>query len=89
MRSSRTTNGRRWGSMDLVQLNELYDQIMDRQVICREEVEKLCEAFFRDKPSRGKDDHSRLYVHTDPAVGRFKAIPDEPPAGGCVRADSV
>ncbi len=31
----------------------------------------------RKKPSRGKDDHSRLYVYTDPAVGRFKAIPDE------------
>jgi len=70
----RTTVGER---ADPAQLNDLYDKIMDRQIIWREEVEKLCEAFYRDKPARGKDDHSRLYVYTDPAVGRFKAIPDE------------
>ena len=70
----RTTVGER---AEASQLNELHDKIMDRQVIWREEVEKLCEAFYREKPSRRKKDHSRLYVYTDPAVGRFKAIGEE------------
>ncbi|TVS13284.1 MAG: type I restriction endonuclease subunit R [Planctomycetaceae bacterium] len=70
----RTTVGRQ---AEPAQLNDLFDKIMDRQIIWREEVERLCEAFYRNKPSRGKDDHSRLYVYTDPAVGRFKAIQDE------------
>jgi len=70
----RTTVGDR---AEASQLYELYTKIMDRQIIWHEEVEKLCEAFYRDKPARGKDDHSRLYVYTDPAVGRFEEITDE------------
>ena len=70
----RTTVGQR---AEAGQLNELHEKIMDRQIIWREEVEKLCKAFYRKKASRGKDDHSRLYVYTDPAVGRFKAIAEE------------
>ena len=62
---------------DPAQLNDLYDKIMDRQIVWREDVEKLCEAFYRKRGARSKLDHSRLYVHTDPAVGRFKAIADE------------
>ncbi len=70
----RTTVGKQ---ADPAQLNDLFDKIMDRQIIWREEVERLCEAFYRDKPTRGKEDHSRLYVYTGPAVDRFKAIEDE------------
>ncbi len=62
---------------DPAQLNDLYAKIMDQQIVWREDVEKLCEAFYRKKPSRGKLDHAHLYVFTDPAVGRFKAIADE------------
>lgn len=71
-----TTVGER---ADAAQLNDLYDKIMDRQIVWREEVEKLCVAFYSKKPSRGKQDHAHLYVHTDPAVGRFKAITEEEP----------
>ena len=59
------------------QLSQLYDQIMDRQIIYREDVDKLCETFFRDKSRRTKDSHAKLYVYTDPAVGRFKLLEEE------------
>ncbi len=43
-------------------LNDLFDKIVERQIIWRKEIERLSEAFYRNKPSRGKDNHSRLYV---------------------------
>ena len=69
-----TTVGER---ADAGQLNELYAKIMDRQIVWREDVEKLCEAFYRKRRSAARQDHSRLYIHTDPAVRRFTEIPEE------------
>jgi type I restriction enzyme R subunit len=62
---------------DGAQLNELFDKIMDRQTIWREEVEKLCAAFFQATPKQRTGDHAKLYAFVDPAIGRFKLLDEE------------
>ena len=63
----RTTVGEQ---ADPAQLNDLFDKIMDRQIIWREEVERLCEAFYRNKPF-GEAVHVPALLHpATPASGK-------------------
>jgi type I restriction enzyme R subunit len=62
---------------DSSQLYPLYDEILDRQIIYREDIDKLCQAFFIDPKRYAKGGHAKLYVYTGPAARRFAELDED------------
>lgn len=60
--------------------NHLYDlkaELEKANVIWDSEVVNFCNTFFKSDKALTKTDQSKLYSYVQPAVERFKALPDE------------
>jgi type I restriction enzyme R subunit len=60
--------------------NHLYDlkaQIDASQIICQSEVDNFCNVYFKSAKSLTVSDQKKLYSFIDPAVDRFKKLPQE------------
>jgi type I restriction enzyme, R subunit len=59
------------------QLNELQAKLIDKQVFTWAEVEEFSRVFYKPASKRLATDHAQLYKCIDPAVARFKELPEE------------
>ncbi len=60
--------------------NHLYDlknRLEESQVFWKSEVESFAQIFFMPRQSQSKGDQAKLYAILDPAVDRFKALPEK------------
>jgi type I restriction enzyme R subunit len=67
--------------------NHLYDlktEIDKAQVIWQSEVENFCNVFFKDAHVLSKNDQGKLNAYIDPAVERYKQLPEETQQGDIV-----
>jgi type I restriction enzyme R subunit len=62
---------------DPQQLYVLQHELDGLGVYWREEVESFARVFFAPKGRRGTGDHGELYRYLQPAVDRFKALPED------------
>ncbi len=67
--------------------NRLYDlktEIEKAQVIWQSEVDNFCNVFFKDAQVLSKNDQGKLNAYIDPAVERYKQLPEETQQGDIV-----
>lgn len=67
--------------------NHLYDlktEIEKAQVIWQSEVDNFCNIFFKDAQVLSKNDQGKLNAYIDPAVDRYKQLPEETQQGDIV-----
>lgn len=67
--------------------NHLYDlktEIEKAQVIWQSEVDNFCNVFFKDAQVLSKNDQGKLNAYIDPAVERYKQLPEETQEGDLV-----
>jgi type I restriction enzyme, R subunit len=62
---------------DVHQLYQLQHDLAERQVFYAQEVDQLCEVFFRARVALTKTDNGLLYSIVDKAVPRFKALGED------------
>ena len=62
---------------DVHQLYQLQHDLAERQVFFAQEVEQLCEIFFRARRALTKADNGLLYSIVDKAAPRFEALSNE------------
>lgn len=65
------------GTTDPNKLYDLKTQIDDYQIIWESEVDLFARAFFKSQSQRTRQDHARLNSAIDPAVDRFRALPED------------
>jgi type I restriction enzyme R subunit len=61
----------------LKQLYELQAKMDGQQVYYKAEVEEFGKAFYKPKASHGPSDHAKMNACIDPAVERFKQLPED------------
>lgn len=67
--------------------NHLYDlktEIEKAQVIWQSEINNFCNVFFKDAQILSKNDQGKLNAYIDPAVERYKQLPEETQQGDIV-----
>lgn len=67
--------------------NRLYDlktEIEKAKVIWQSEVDNFCNVFFKDAQVLSKNDQGKLNAYIDPAVERYKQLPEETQQGDIV-----
>ncbi|HNS41242.1 MAG TPA: DEAD/DEAH box helicase family protein, partial [Taishania sp.] len=67
--------------------NRLYDlktEIEKAQVIWKSEVDNFCNVYFKDVQILSKNDQGKLNSYIDPAVDRYKKLPEETTQGDVV-----
>jgi type I restriction enzyme R subunit len=67
--------------------NRLYDlktEIEKAQVIWQSEIDNFCNVFFKDAQVLSKNDQGKLNAYIDPAVERYKQLPEETQQGDIV-----
>lgn len=62
---------------DVHQLYQLQHDLAERQVYYAQEVDQLCEVFFRARRALSKADNGLLYSIVDKAAPRFEALPED------------
>ena len=72
--------------------NKLYDlknTIEEAQIIWLSEVDNLCEVFYKSQKVLNKKDQQKLNAFIDPAVERFKQLPEEEDISGKITQDNL
>lgn len=72
--------------------NKLYDlknTIEEAQIIWQSEVDHFCDLFYRSQKALNKKDQQKLNAFIDPAVERFKQLPEEEDVSGKITQDNL
>jgi len=72
--------------------NKLYDlknTIEEAQIIWQSEVDHFCDLFYRSQKVLNKKDQQKLNAFIDPAVERFKQLPEEEDVSGKITQDNL
>lgn len=72
--------------------NKLYDlkgTIEEAQIIWQSEVDNFCNIFFKSQKNLSKTDQGKLNAFIDPAVERFKQLPEESDVSGKITQDDL
>ena len=72
--------------------NQLYDlksSIEESQIIWQTEVDHFCELFYKSQKVLNKQDQKKLNTYIDPAVERFRELPEEEDISGKISQDNL